>query len=720
MTLRTADIAPIALPKAFSGLDRLARNLYWAWHPEAQSVFQRIDPVLWSQGVGPVRLLQESKNLNEVAKDRKIVAAARKAIRKFDAYLEETATWFNQQGGDKDRTIAYFCAEFGLHESFALYSGGLGILAGDHAKEASDMGLPFVGVGLFYRRGFFKQMIDRDGRQEHFYGTFAPESSPALAVLDPKTGSQLKVSVELPGRMVHAAVWAIPVGRINILMLDTDLPENATEDRPITSQLYTSGRDMRLHQEIVLGVGGARALAALGITPSTWHMNEGHSAFLLLERLRDLTAAGTSLKDAQAKVKAESILTIHTPVPAGNERFHVDHATKALAGLLDGSKLKIDEILALGRDSEDDKVQFDLTGFALRHSRMANGVSLLHGETADGTWRKVHGREVIGVTNGVHMPTWLGAEMKSLFTKKGASFDPVTVLEVEPREDATAKAHRAEWNKIDKVTDGDLWQAHMRQKRALVEFARRRLFLQHARHGEGPDELREWLNSLDENALIIGFARRFATYKRASLLFSNERRLLKLLNDPKRPVRIVFAGKAHPADRDGQALIQKVYEQTQRPEFKGKVFLLEEYDMEVGRMLVGGVDVWLNNPRRPLEASGTSGMKAAANGVPNVSILDGWWDEGFDDRQGRANGFAIGGRESSADDKEQDRADAQALYRILEKEVLPKFFRRDRRGVPRQWVKIMRRSIASSVYAFSTFRMLEDYMAEMIGLKKTP
>lgn len=679
-----------SLPQPLQPLIPLAMNLWWAWNPTAHSVFAELDPQAAKQKVSPVGLLQAGRRREALAGDGEFLERVTEVVREFEKYLATPPK------SPLEGLVAYFCAEFGLHESFPIYSGGLGILAGDHAKEASDQGLPFIGVGLLYRGGFFQQVIDAQGRQEHVPPVLEPDRLPIGRVA--KDGEPLTISVEFPGRTIFAAVWRVAVGRVPLLLLDTDLPENAPEDRLITSKLYVSGRDMRLHQEIVLGVGGVRALRALGIEPTVWHLNEGHSAFLLLERWKESLSSGQVLEDAANAVKSQSILTIHTPVAAGNERFDTKLVKPWLTNFLEGTPLSPTEVLKTGRDSEGDKQTFDLTAFALRLSRMQNGVSLLHGKTADATWRKVAGQPVIGLTNGVHLASWLGPEMTQLYEASGAQIRPATKIEVKAK-----MGNRPTWEGIENVSDEELWAAHQAQKLALITFARERLALQHARHGEGPGELRSWLDALSEDALILGFARRFATYKRATLLFSDRKRLAKLLGDSERPVRIVFAGKAHPADGAGQEFISAVYRQTMGT-LRGKVFLLEDYDMEAGRQLVQGVDVWLNNPRRPLEASGTSGMKAAANGVPNLSILDGWWDEGYE----KGNGWAIGGREALKSAKAQDKADAQALYETLENEVVPLYF-----GNRAGWLNTMRRAIATSAWAFSTARMLEDYEAQM-------
>jgi starch phosphorylase len=683
-------------------LARLAANLYWAWQPDVLDLFRAVDPKLMAAGVGPVGILQAHPDAEAKLDKLGRSADLQRVLDRFERYMNEPLKTYGTISPDKP--VAYFCAEFGLHDTFAQYSGGLGILAGDHAKEASDLALPFVGVGCFYRLGFFRQLIGPSGRQEHVYPVFHPDHCPIQRVLKPGSQDPLTVTVDLPGRTVHAAVWRAAVGRISLLLLDTDLPENAPEDRPITAQLYMNGREMRLTQELLLGIGGMRALRALDIHPSVFHMNEGHSALLVVERLREHVAAGMSTREAHGAVKAASILTIHTPVPAGNERFDAKLVERMLAPSLAGAGLPAVALLKLGLGEDGDKKVFDMTAFALRHSRAANGVSLLHGEVADETWKSVVGMAVGGVTNGIHMPTWLGPEMRRIFEHQSADFSSGTDVALTER-----STGRATWEGIERATDSDLWAARRTQKARLVEFATERLVRQYTRYGVGPDGLRDVRSQLNPDALILGFARRFATYKRASLLFSDPKRLAKLLNNPDRPLQIIFSGKAHPADTPGQALIAEVYAFTQDPRYKGKVFFLEDYDMEVGRMLVQGVDVWLNNPVRPLEASGTSGMKAAANGVPNCSILDGWWDEGYE----IGNGFAVGRRTPQKTERAQTRFDAMAMYATIENDIVPTYFDRDAHGVPTEWLKVVRRAVATSVYAFSTRRMLEDYIQLM-------
>jgi len=456
---------------------------------------------------------------------------------------------------------------------------------------------------------------------------------------------------------------------------------------------------MRLHQEMLLGVGGVRALRALGIEPSAWHLNEGHSAFMLVERARELTAGGNSVDAALDRIRRDSVFTLHTPVPAGNEKFDADLVRRLATPLLDGSGLEVERILELGGGVEGDTSQFDMTAFSLRHTLVANAVSRLHAQTANTTWKGVAGSGILAVTNGIHAPTWVGLQMRDRYQELGAEIDHLDA------EDAAARF----WEHLDRISDKQLWDAHQRQKLALAFFARGRLRSQFARHGEAPRELEALARALDPEVLTIGFARRFATYKRAALLFNDEDRLAAIVGDARRPVQILFAGKAHPADRPGQGVIQEIFQRTQEERFLNRIFVLEDYDMRVGRFMVQGVDVWLNNPRRPLEASGTSGMKAAANGVINCSVLDGWWDEAWTG----TNGWAIGDRETTGDESAQDWADAQDLYRLLEGEIVPRYYERDAAGLPTAWIATMRESMSSTLWRFSTTRMLQEYVEEM-------
>ncbi|MBI3751580.1 MAG: alpha-glucan family phosphorylase [Chloroflexi bacterium] len=699
----SAPPSHVRVPPELEGLRRLAYNLYWTWHPRARAIFARIDGVAWARHHSPIPILTAGVDWAPLLDNPDFVAEAKRVIADFDHYMANGADhWFHRKHARHfDGPIAYFCAEYGLHERLGIYSGGLGVLAGDHMKSASDMALPFIGVGLFYRKGFFRQTIDADGHQEHRYPDYDPHRLPLTRVLG-REGEPLSVSVELPGRDVRVDVWAVHVGRVPVLLLDTDTPTNDPADRPITHILYVRGREMRLHQELILGVGGVRALRALGLRPAVWHLNEGHSAFLLAERARELVAAGAELDDALTQVSRNSVFTIHTPVSAGNERFDAG-LVRAIAGpLLDGDGrpgtggVPVERLLEIGRGTDGDAGQFDMTAFSLRLTNGANAVSRLHAETANTTWSGTAPHEILAITNGVHTPTWLGGPIRELYEKYlDADLDDL---------DASTAATRW-WDRLDRIPAAELWGAHLRQKSELALFARGRLRSQFARHGEPPRELRELERVLDPDVLTIGFARRFATYKRAGMIFTDPERLARLVNDPDRPVQIVFAGKAHPADRPGQAVIQEIFTRSRSRELHDRLFILEDYDMRVARFLVQGVDVWLNNPRRPLEASGTSGMKAARNGIVNVSVLDGWWDEGWTGD----NGWAIGDRETIPDEAAQDWADAMDLYRILEDEVVPQYYERDRRGLPQAWLERMRRSMATTLWTFSTSRMLHEY-----------
>jgi glycogen phosphorylase len=696
----TLPVQGVRLPGQFEGLERLAYNLYWTWHPRVRVLFRRIDPASWLRYRNPVAVVQASRDWSQIVDDPDLQVEYRTLLDQFDSYVANgSGHWFQRRHGDRlTGPIAYFCAEYGLHESLGIYSGGLGVLAGDHLKAASDMALPFIGVGLFYRHGYFRQTIDADGHQEHAYPDYDPARLPLLRVAD-ADGSPLHVPVELPGRTVWCAVWLARVGRVPLLLLDTDIADNDDADRPITHILYVRGREMRLHQEIVLGIGGVRALRALGIEPHVWHLNEGHSAFMIVERARELVERGASLDEALAAVRRDAVFTIHTPVSAGNERFESDLVRRLAAPLAQAAGVDLDRILELGRGVDGDANQFDMTAFSLRQTHGANAVSKLHAETANATWQAVSSKPILGVTNGVHPPSWIGGPFRQLYEQLGADLDQL---------DSAEKKLRF-WERLERIPDEQLWQAHRRQKLDLAFFARRRLQSQLARHGEAPDTLAEMARALDPEIMTIGFARRFATYKRAALLFSDEERLAKIIFNDQRPVQIVFAGKAHPADRPGQRMIQDIFTRSRSARFAGRVFVIEDYDIRIARYLVQGVDVWLNNPRRPLEASGTSGMKAAMNGIVNASVLDGWWDEAWQE----GNGWAVGGREQSSDEGAQDWADAQAIYRLLEEQIVPAYYERDEDGLPQRWAALMRASMASTLWQFSTTRMLEEYVEEL-------
>ncbi len=703
VSIPSIPAASFPLPPRLEGLRRLAYNLHWAWDPKTRNLWSLVDRTAWNRYRNPVPVISGPTEWSRLLDDEKFMAEYQDVLADFDRYMADgSGHWFQQRYGNRlNGPIAYFCAEYGIHESLGIYSGGLGVLAGDHMKSASDMALPFVGVGLLYRKGYFRQSIDADGHQEHAYPDYDLSRLPLARVQD-TSGLPLTVSIELPGRDLAVAVWLAQVGRVPVLLLDTDLSDNAVEDRPITHILYVRGREMRLHQELVLGIAGVRALRALGLAPAVWHLNEGHSAFLLAERAREIVAEGRTLDDAWTNVKRNSVFTIHTPVSAGNERFESDLVRRIAGPLLDAGKVPVEKVLELGLGTDGDRGQFDMTAFSLRLTNGANAVSKLHAHTANSTWSSIVDQEILAVTNGVHGPTWVGQPVVELLSRHlDADLDK---LDAGPRQDRF-------WERLARIPPAELWEAHLRQKRELEIFVHGRLRTQLSRHGEAPAVLAEVETILDPKVLTIGFARRFATYKRAGLLFSDMDRLATMLWDPDRPVQVIFAGKAHPADRPGQKVIQEIFQYSRSPKLRGRVFILEDYDIRVARFLVQGVDAWLNNPRRPLEASGTSGMKAAQNGVPNISVLDGWWDEGYE----RDNGWAIGGREPAGDEAAQDWSDAQDLYRDLEEELVPAYYERDKAGIPIRWVETMRRAMTTSLWQFSTTRMLQQY-AELLYL----
>jgi len=701
-TIDTLSGAEVDLPREVARLYDLAYNLWWTWSPSAHLLFSAIDPARWVRTRNPVEILLgvEPHMWDPLLQNESFMSGYHAVIGEFDRYLAGgESSWFEKtypsfSGGP----VAYLSTEFGWHECLGIYSGGLGILSGDHCKSASDLGIPFVGVGLMYRRGYFRQTVDADGRQQHFYPDYDLRRLPLRPVAGPG-GKPLKVRVELPGRAVHLRVWKAAVGRVPVLLLDSDVRENDPADRPITSILYVHGREMRLCQELVLGIGGCRALAAAGITPSVWHLNEGHSALASFERIRGaMEADGLTFRDAIAKIAKTSAFTTHTPVPAGNETFDLPlaktYAEAWGAGLADGAG----PFVELGRAAAD-STDFNMTVLAIRTSARINGVSKLHGRVADGMWRHLFpeaeaDREHIGaITNGVHTPTWMGPELGAVLRRHlGEDFQ---------RRLLTPGFTDA----VLQIPDRELWEAHGSQKARLLTLVRERVLQQLARHGRSPEDLRRVQVLLSPDVLTLGFARRFATYKRADLIFRDLARLKALMTSADRPIQIVFAGKAHPADKPGQDMLRRIFEASMSADLWGHVVLLENYDMGVARFLVQGVDVWVNTPRRPLEASGTSGMKAAANGALNLSVLDGWWAEGYDP----AVGFAIGRAQDYGDPETQDAEDAESLYRILADEVAASFYGRDASGLPAGWIARMKRSIARLAPRFSTERMVRDY-----------
>ena len=687
-------------------LRKLARNLWWTWHPEVIAIYRDLNPTRW-RGThhNPLSFLEhfEEWELMPRAEEMAIDSRVNYAFHRLQEYME--APGLRDLGGPgslQAQPVAYFSAEFGLHESLPIYSGGLGILAGDHLKSASDLGVPLIGVGLFYFHGYFRQYLDKSGWQQEAYGQAELEQLPMSRVLD-ENGKQKRVTVETRDELLHAQLWRAEVGRCTLLLLDSNVPENSVENRRLTENLYGGDRRTRIRQEMLLGVGGLRALAALDVEPGVLHLNEGHSSFALLEQTRRfMERDGMSWDEARAEVARMTVFTTHTPVEAGHDRFSRELVEEALSPLAARMGKSVDELVRIGLVDPGGDEQFCMTTLALRSADYANGVSGLHGRVSRRMWQKLWpAREVrevpIGhITNGVHVPTWVAPSMAQLFEQRIGS-------------DWRERIHDPEtWRRIETLNPNELWEAHQLLKSRLVGFARRRMVAQVTRRKEGKEAVAEASRVLSTRALTIGFARRFATYKRADLLLDDMDRLARLCTDEERPVQFVFAGKAHPADEPGKKKLQRLFEWSRDKAFHGRVVILEDYDINVARHMVQGVDVWLNTPRRPLEASGTSGMKVVMNGGLNCSILDGWWAEAYDG----SNGFAIGGKSHHNDPELQDQRDRESLFRLLEEEVLPLYFERGPAGIPLGWVEMMKRSIATLAWRFSANRMVRDYLEQ--------
>jgi starch phosphorylase len=694
------------VPDRIRRLPDIAGNLWWSWHRPTRNLFKALSYPLWkSTRHNPVQMLHlvSAERLEALAKDQEFLQQYDQVVSAFDTEVADGHLWFRREHADLRQPVAYFSAEFGLHGSLPIYSGGLGVLSGDHCKEASDLGLPFVGVGFIYPQGYFRQRIPPDGWQEAVYDTLNFEQAPLAPVMDGED-QRLTVEVTLRGVPVHAQVWQVRVGRVHLYLMDTNVPQNATWDRDLSARLYGGDQETRIRQEMLLGLGGVRVLRALGVSPSAWHMNEGHSAFLVLERLRELVHAGESFGGAVETVRRTTVFTTHTPVPAGHDAFPLNLMDEYFGRFWQDVGISREQFLALGEYGG----RFNMTVLALRLSGRRNGVSQLHGQVSRRMWqsvwpdRPVEEVPIGAITNGVHVPSWISTSLKNLFTEYLGD-------DWEERHDDPEL-----WNRLGDIPDDVLWATHQRLKEKLLAFIDQRT---RERWRGGQMQASQVLASgalLDPEALTIGFARRFATYKRATLIFRDVRRLKRLLHADRRPVQIVFAGKAHPADGGGKELIQQVYQMSQDPEFGGRIAFLEDYDLHMARFLVQGVDVWLNSPRRPNEASGTSGMKAAMNGVPNLSVLDGWWPEAYHAAEGDrpANGWAFG--LTQYDDRDtQDEVDSQALLRILEDEVVPLFYDRDVARVPRRWVQVMKEAMRTSVAAFSMRRMIKEYVEQM-------
>ena len=703
MKTRTFRVVP-RIPERLFPLKKIAYNTWWTWNPQAVELFRWIDPELWETSYhNPVRLLGKvgQDRLEELASDEVYLSHLEKTTERLENYLGRK-TWFDdmKQGRDESMDgmlIATFSAEFGLHESIPIYSGGLGILAGDTLKSASELGLPMVGVSLLYRQGYFSQYLDNDGWQRERYYVNDYSNMPVSPVLS-QDGTHVSVELPVGGDTVRAAVWKVEVGRTALYLLDTNLPENDPSVRDITGQLYGGDRENRIRQEIVLGVGGLRALDAMGIAPTVRHINEGHSGFLILERIRQLMTEGLTFPEAREIVSAGNVFTTHTPVPAGNEEFPPEMVMKYVGPLLKEMGMSPAEFLGFG--THVSSPNFSMTVFALRFSRHRNAVSRLHGEVSRDIWKDVWPRlpgqdSPIGhVTNGIHPETWVSEEIDRLFSRY-----------IGPRWSSN-RTGPDKWEKVERIPDSEFWPAHTRLRERLVSWARERWETQIDRMGL-PKPRSVETPVLDPEALTIGFARRFATYKRATLIFMDEERLARMVSDPERPVQFIFAGKAHPHDNEGKELIRRIVHLCMREEFYGRIIYLEDYSIDVARHMVQGVDVWLNTPRLPMEASGTSGMKACFNGALHCSVLDGWWAEAYQ----KGNGWRIGSGEENEDQETQDRLDAGNLYSIIENRIVPLFYSRDRNDLPSGWLGKVRESLKTVCPFFSTNRMLAEYMS---------
>ena len=693
------------LPKRVEGLSKMAHNLWWVWNPEGQRLFQYIDPLLWGLlNHNPVAFLHslDRTRLNAAINQPAYLEIYDKTITQMETYLSSQDTWFHNTYPElTSKQIAYFSFEFGLHESLPVYAGGLGILSGDHLKEASDLGMPLTAVGFVYNKGYFVQHLSEDGWQEARSAVVDYNLLPLVALLD-ENRKPLMISVNLAGRKVFARIWELEVGRVHLYLLDTNVQPNSPNDRQLTDRLYSSDPELRISQEILLGMGGVKALRLLGFNPSVWHMNEGHSAFLSVERIREKIEQGASFEKASQEVRLSDVFTTHTPVPAGNDQFPIWLIDKYFGLTWGKLGLTRDQFIDLGRQVQPWGETFVMPVLALKLSERANAVSELHRTVSRRMWNFLWPNEKeenvpIGyVTNGVHSRTWLARRMGVLFEKYlGENW-------IDRMDDP------ALWEYVKNIPDDELWSTRRHLKNKLVNFANERTRLQWQNGTLTPTQVVAGGVFLEPYSLTIGFARRFATYKRANLMFHDFDRLMKLITDPHKPVQIIFAGKAHPADEPGKLLIQEVYRAVKDSRNSGRLIFLEDYDINVARYLVQGVDVWMNTPRRPNEASGTSGMKAAMNGVLNFSVLDGWWREGYNGK----NGWSIGSEQDYADPNEQDAADAQSIYETLEKQIIPLYYERDHNKVPVEWLKMVKEDLRTLSPQFSLRRMLKEYMSD--------
>ena len=692
------------LPKRIEKLSEIANNLWWTWNVDFLRLFKKIDRDLWETvEKNPVKFLRlvAQEKLEDASKDADFLKEYDKLVDDFENYMNSKNTWFSRTyPNNKNDLIAYFSAEYGLDQILSIYSGGLGILSGDHLKSASDLGVPLVAVGLLYKNGYFHQKINGYGEQETECKNFDIGSLPIKPVKD-EDGKDLMVYVKFPKRRLYLKVWQIQVGRVKLYLMDSDIDENHEEYRNITTTLYGGDQEMRISQEIVLGMAGVGLLRKLGLKPTVYHMNEGHSSFLIIELIKNvMKEKEISFEMARDIVSSQTVFTTHTPVPAGNDIFPIDLVEKFFKGYWDRLGITKEEFLGLGMPPKAGlNSGFNMGILALKVAGKKNGVSKLHGavsrELFNDVWPEIAADEspITHVTNGIHTCSWLAPNLKELYNEYLMPYWQDDIFR-----DST-------WTKIHDIPNERLWAAHMERKRKLIEVVKKNVTTRLKRSGYHYEEINQIISKLDPNALTIGFARRFATYKRATLIFRDLERITQIVNNSERPVQIIFAGKAHPRDKEGQDLIKYIHEISMKPQFKGKIILLENYNMELSRYLVSGVDVWLNTPRRPMEASGTSGQKASVNGVVNFSILDGWWAEGYNQR----NGWAIGTHAEYENYDEQDNFDSESIYNTLENKIAPLYYEKDENGISSKWMEYMKNSISSTGGKYSTARMLVDY-----------
>ena len=706
------------LPKRVGELLDIANNLWWSWNSEFLRLFKEIDSDLWETvGKNPVKFLKlvSQDKLEDIAKDEEFLAKYDEVVNHFNSYMQTKETWFSKNyPNNANDLIAYFSAEYGIDEIIPIYSGGLGILSGDHLKSASDLGLPFVAVGLLYKNGYFNQKIDGYGTQKTEYTNIDLDNLPILPVKD-ENGEDLIIDVDFPDRKLYLKIWKIVVGRISLYLMDSDIDKNIAEDRVVTLRLYGGDQEMRIRQEIVLGMAGIKLLRRLGLKPSVYHMNEGHSAFLTLEVIKDvMEEKQVSFEVAKSMCSAKTVFTTHTPVPAGNDIFPIELMDKYFSNFWPKLGISREDFLRLGMKNTQGLEQgFNMGMLALRIAGKKNGVSKLHGAVSrrlfSDVWPNIAPDEspIEYVTNGIHTCSWLAPSMKKLFNQYLKPYWQDNI-----QDDET-------WNDIKNIPNKELWDTHTDRKKKLFTLVKNNITTRLKSSGYNYEEINEIVSKLNPNALTIGFARRFATYKRATLIFRDLERLTQLLNNPERPVQLIFAGKAHPADKEGQDLIKFIHEVSMKPQFKGKIFLLENYNIAMSRYLISGVDVWLNNPRRPMEASGTSGQKASVNGVINFSVLDGWWAEGYNQK----NGWTIGDNTEYQSYEEQDIADSESLYNTLENKIIPLYYENKKEdGVSDKWMEMFKNSIISTGGRYSTSRMVidytRDYYMELANLSK--